>query len=72
MLTALKRVSEKVVIALLKFISGLLQRALVVLTLFIAVLCCAIFLYGLYSHSIFYCAFSCVGEVVFVYVNKQT
>lgn len=72
MLTALKNLSEKVVYLILKFISGILQRALVVLSLFIAVICCLGFIYGMYTQSVFYSAFSCIGAVVFVYVNKQT
>lgn len=72
MLTVLKRVLEKVVTLILKIFTGTLQRALVVLSLFISVMCCVLFIYGLYAHSTFYCFFSIVGVLSFVYVNKQT
>ena len=72
MLTVLKRALERVVTLLLKIFTGTLQRALVVLSLLISVMCCILFIYGLYAHSSFYCFFSVVGAVAFVYINKQT
>lgn len=72
MLTVLKRALEGVATLTLKLITGFLQRSLVIMSLFISVLSCALFVYGLYIHSSFYCFFSIVGAVAFVYINKQT
>ena len=68
MLAVLQRVIEKVISS----ITGFMQRALVFLSLAIVFVSCIGFLYGLYTHSSFYCLFSVIGALSFVYVNKQT
>lgn len=68
MLSYIKRIG----VYILKFFTGLLMRLLTLLSLLIPVVCCVVFLYGLYAHSNFYSLFSILGAVAFVYVNKQT
>lgn len=56
----------------LSFITGLSQRLLTLFSLFITVICCVTFIYGLYIGSNFHCLFSILGIVAFTWVNKQT
>lgn len=53
-------------------LTGLLLRLLTLLSLFITVLGCISFLYGIYAEKSFYCIFGLLGTLVFTYVNKQT
>lgn len=68
MLPFIKKLGTK----LLTFITGLSQRLLILFSLFITVICCVTFVYGLYIHSNFFCLFSLLGVVSFTWVNKQT
>ena len=68
MLPFIKKLGTK----LLTFITGLSQRLLILFSLFITVICCVAFVYGMYTHSNFFCLFSLLGVVAFTWVNKQT
>lgn len=63
---------KRIMTSILSFFTGALMRLLILLSLLIPVVCCIVFLYGLCIHSDFYCLFSLLGAVAFVYVNKQT
>ena len=68
MIPFLKKLGTKA----LSVFTGVLLRLVTLLSLVCTVLCCALFIYGLFIQSIFYCVSCVIGGAVFTWINKQT